>query len=65
MQIEEAISLIHNLIVAEVDVVHSSLRPNGPSKTGLREEAKAAGKLFAALTGMKPTEEDLKNMVDL
>lgn len=63
---DEAMELIHALIEAEVQVMKQMNGGSGRvTKKADREERQAVSELFHALTGAKPTPEQLKEMVEL
>lgn len=63
---DEAMELIHALIEAEVTVMKQVNGGNGRvTKKADREERAAVSNLFLALTGERPTDEQMTEMVEL
>jgi len=59
-----AVKAIRELIECEAQVMKGFRTAHGPSKKAVYEERRADVKIFAALTGEKPSEEELKEMVE-
>lgn len=64
---ENAITLVHELICAEVEIVkQENTRHGGATKKAYAREMAAASAIFTALTGgTNPTSEQISNMVSL
>lgn len=58
-----AINLIQELSRASVNMINTQTR-NGFTKTAMAREDKAAQRLFVALTGRKPSADEIKAMLD-
>jgi len=65
MTTAEAVKLIHEVVEAEVEVVKQYNTARGVTKTVERREKNAVTAVFKALTGTKPTDAELAEMLSV
>ena len=66
MDRSKAIELINRLVAAEAEVCKQfNQRRGGTTKKAEAEERKATAAVFQAITGEKPTPDDLAGMIEV